>query len=147
MTRQTLEKAELFLQAWKEAGQYGEQAMLAVAFALRNRQRAGWEGGDWLRVIQNCGRLRYNKGPANDVGFPDLRNPVVYRFLTRVDAIYGGSAPDTYTSCTHPIEGVRTGKYWAELDKITDEKFLLSVVRCPGAHPKTSQVGGLTFFA
>ena len=146
MTREGLEKSQLFLQAWREAGHLGEQCMTAIAFALRNRQRAGWEGGMWLKIIENANRIRYNTHTPND-GYPDLRDPGIHRFLARIDSIYDGSAPDTFTSSIHPTEGPRTGKYWAELDNITNEKFLQSVVRSPLAHPKTSTVGTLTFFA
>jgi hypothetical protein len=146
MTRQGLEKSLLFLQAWREAGHFGEQGMNAVAFALRNRQRAGWENGSWMQIIENCNRLRYNDAEPN-TGYPDLRDPTISRFLARIDGIYDGSTPDTITSCTHPIDGVRTGKYWCELDKVTNEKFLLVIVRNPTAHPKTSTVTGLTFFS
>ena len=146
MTREAFEKSQLFLQSWREAGHLGEQAMTAIAFALRNRQRAGWENGSWMQIIQHCNRLRYNKVEPN-TGLPDLRDPIIHRFLARIDGIYDGSTPDTFASAIHPTEGPRTGKYWCELDKITDEKFLLVVVRNPGAHPRTSTVGGLTFFA
>lgn len=146
MTRQMLEKGLLFMQCWKESSHLGEQAMLAVAFALRNRHRAGWEGGDWLRIIQNCNRIRYNELPPN-TGMPDLRDPTIYRVLTKIDTTYDGSAADTFTSSIHPTNGPRTGKYWAELDKITDKAFLEKIVRNPTAHPKTSTVGSLTFFA
>ena len=146
MTREAFEKSQLFLQAWREAGHLGEHAMTAVAFALRNRQRAGWENGSWTQVIQHINRLRYNSVEPNS-GLPDLRDPIIHRFLARIDGIYDGSTPDTFTSAIHPTEGPRTGKYWCELDKITNERFLLAVVRNHGAHPKTSTVGSLTFFS
>lgn len=146
MTREMFEKAQLFLVAWGEAGHLGEQCMTAVAFALRNRQRAGFENGSWLQIIQNVNRIRYNSESPNQ-GLPDLRDPVIHRFLARIDGIYDGSTPDTFTSSIHPQEGPRTGKYWANLAEITNERFLLAVVRNPSAHPKTSTVGSLTFFS
>ena len=146
MTNEGFEKSMLFLQCWREAGHMGEQAMTAVAFALRNRQRASWENSSWLQIIQHIGRLRYNSDVPN-IGFPDLRDPIVHRFLARIDSIYDGSAPDNFTSSIHPSEGPRTGKYWARLDQITNDKFLKVIVRNPDAHPKTSTVGGLTFFS
>lgn len=146
MVREGFEKSQLFLQSWREAGHLGEQAMMAVAFALRNRQRAGWDGGIWLKIIENANRMRYNNIPPNE-GFPDLRDPIIHKFLARIDGIYDGSMPDTYTSCTHPIEGVRVGKYWADLAEITNERFLELIVRSPESHPKTSTVGTLTFFS
>jgi hypothetical protein len=146
MTTTNIEKAWLFVQAWKEAGHLGEQAMLAIAFALRNRQRAGWEGGSWAQIIQYCNRIRYNEVPPNN-GYPDLRDPVIRRVLAKIDSVYDGSAPDTFTSVTHPTLGVLTGKYWAILKDITNVDFLEKIVRSPESHPKTSQVGDLTFFA
>ena len=147
MNRESFEKSQLFLQAWREAGHLGEQCMTAIAFALRNRQRAGWEGGMWLKIIENADRIRYNTQAPN-TGFPDLRDPGIYRFLARIDGIYDGSTPDTFTSCTQKFsDKVFIGKYWADLSAITNEKFLQTVVRSPLAHPKTSTVGTLTFFA
>jgi hypothetical protein len=146
MVTQQIEKAWLFVQAFREAGHLGEQAMLAVAFALRNRQRAGWEGGNWALVVKHCNRIRYNTVPPNDE-YPDLRDPIVRRVMTKIDSIYDGSAPDTFVSCVHPTEGARTGKYWAILHQITNPEFLERIVRSPNEHPKTSTVGDLTFFA
>ena len=146
MTNESFEKALLFLTCWREAGHLGEPAMTAVAFALRNRQRAGFENGSWSQIIQYSNRLRYNDAAPNP-GFPDLRNPVVHRFLARIDSIYDGSAPDTFTSSIHPTEGPRAGKWWCALDGITNEKFLSVIVRNPVSHPKTSTVGSMTFFA
>ena len=159
MTNQSLEKAMLFLAAWREAGQWGEQAMMAVAFALRNRQRNSWEGGSWINIIKNYNRLRYNDFvPSQD--FPELRDPVIHRFMTKIDSIYDGSAIDNLTSTQQFViavqpgaeatglhTGVLTGKYWAILSEITNEKFLSAIVRNPENHPKTSQVGPITFFA
>ena len=146
MTSEMFEKSQLFLAAWREAGHLGEQSMSAVAFAIRNRQRAGFENGSWLQVIQYINRIRYNNAEPN-LGLPDLRDPIIHRFLARIDGIWDGSTPDTFTSSIHPAEGPRSGKYWCELDKITNERFLLAIVRNPSAHPKTSTVGSLTFFA
>jgi len=146
MTNEAFEKSQLFLTAWREAGHLGEQAMIAVSFALRNRQRAGWENGSWIQIIQHANRFRYNNEAPNP-GLPDLRDPIVHRFLARIDGIYDGSTPDNFTSSIHPSEGPRTGKYWARLDQITNDKFLKVIVRNPDAHPKTSTVGGLTFFS
>jgi len=146
MTREGVEKAMLFLQSWREAGHLGEQCMSAVAFALRNRQRASWEGGNWMKIVENANRIRYNNTAPNQ-GYPDMRDPIINRFLSRIDGIYDGSTPDIYTTTTHPTEGPRTGKYWANLGDITDKRFLELIVRCPRSHPKTSTVGTLTFFS
>jgi len=158
MNNETFEKAQLFMRVWQEAAHLGEQAMMAVAFALRNRQRAGWEGGFWLKVIEHADRLRYNDAPLN-LDWPDLRDPIVHRVLARIDGVYDGSASDNLTSVTAPMpieryawQGgdsaqVRTGKYWAELSGITNKEFLERIVRDPASHPKTSTVGSLTFFA
>jgi len=146
MVTQQVEKAWLFVQTFREAGHLGEQAMLAVAFAFRNRQRAGWEGGNWAGVIKHCNRIRYNNAPPNDE-YPDLRDPAIRRVLGRIDSIYDGTAADNMVSSVHPTEGARTGKYWAVLHKITNSEFLERIVRSPNEHPKTSQVGDLTFFA
>ena len=159
MTKVNYEKALLFMQCCREASHLGEQAMLAVAFCLRNRQRNGFEGGDWLQIIQYCNRLRYNDAPPNNE-FPDLRNPIIHRFLAKIDSVFDGSMPDVLTSCTQfataltaqgnaagLTSGVATGKWYCELDKITNPEFLARIVRAPHDHPRTSTVGGLTIFA
>ena len=158
MTIENFEKSLLFLYIWREASHFGEQAMLAIAYALRNRQRAGWEGGSWTRVIEHADRLRYN-AVAPNTGYPDPRDPIVRRVLARIDTIYDGSAPDTLTSCPNNMrrkidiavglapDAMKTGKYWCELDKTTNQEFLEKIVRDFTHHPKTSTVAGLAFFS
>ena len=71
----------------------GTDTMLAVAQVLANRVAAGWQGGDWLRVIHTASEFRGTVTPITlepnprDGGFRDL--------LRRIDDVYYGTATTT----------------------------------------------------
>src|SRR5258707_854909 len=87
----------------------GSEPMLAVAQVLANRVAAGWNGGDWLRVIQSAEQFRGTVNPdppkldPRDGGFRDL--------LRRVDDIYHGVADDSNVN----NEQGQKSLYYAEL--------------------------------
>lgn len=155
MVAESLEKAALFLFAWREAGHLGENAMMGVAFCVFNRVRAYWDNGDWLKVIEHANQQSYTLKPQR-LDYPDLRDPIVRRFLARIDSIYDGTTPDTYASVL-PMDGsspdglkwgdIRRGKYWATTDGIDNPWFLEKIRRDPSNHPRTSTGTGFDFFA
>ena len=116
----------------------GVEAMLAVAQVLANRVTAGWQGGDWLKVINtapdNCGTVQpHNTIDPKDGNFREL--------IRRVDDVYHGIADDTNVNN-------ESGKslYYAELHNINREWFTQHITEELESHPRIASVGQLTFF-
>jgi hypothetical protein len=112
--------------------------MLAVAQVLANRVNAGWQGGDWLRVIQSApdyrGTIQSYKGiDPKDGNFREL--------LRRVDEVYHATADDSNVNN-------ESGKslYYAELHNINREWFTEHITSDLESHPRLATVGQLTFF-
>lgn len=165
MTAEDFIKGQLVLFAWREGHSYGGvDNMLAVLFVLRNRQRAGWHGGDWLKIVERhddaaaYGPLelaRTQVAGARLSGstvmmetierlarpqFPDLRiYEMQQKLLPRVDDIFSGMAPDVYTE--------DKALYYAELNGPLRERFKSEVCSRPVEHPRVAQVGPVFFFA
>jgi hypothetical protein len=113
----------------------GYHNALAVAQVIANRVRAGWEGGDWLRVMVTApdymGTI-YDLMPTiapRDISFRTV--------LQRIDDIYTGIAQDTMT------EGAL---YYCELHRVNRQWFQENVLSDPAAHPRLATVGPVTFF-
>jgi len=118
----------------------GVETMLAVAQALANRVKAGWQGGDWLRVIDSAPDYRGTVQPKNYTPL-DPRDGNFRELMRRVDDVYHGTADDTNVNN-------ESGKslYYAELHNINREWFSEHILQDPDSHPRLAVVGQLTFF-
>lgn len=135
MTNESFIKAQLAALAHREAAHLGGiDNMLAVAFVIRNRQRAGWRGGNWLELIQHAHEAA---GTIYPPSVPDLRDIHFKLVLQQVDDIYSGLAVDKYT------EGAL---YYAELNRIDNAEFLEQIVRDAEHHPRVATVASVSFF-
>lgn len=108
--------------------------MLAVLFVIRNRYRAGWQGGNWLALVQNADSISACIYPPSK---PDLSNLDFRKALATVDDIYSGFAADLLT------EGAL---YYGELNKIENPWFLEKICRDLENHPMVATVGNVSFF-
>lgn len=117
-------------------GAGGADKMIAIAHVLRNRVAAGWQGGDWMAVLENAAQNRA-KVPPPLAGL-DLRNGSVKAFLQAVDDIYAGAEEDELTG---------GALYYADLHDITNSWFLENIARDPINHPRTATVGLTAFFS
>jgi hypothetical protein len=117
----------------------GVEPMLAVAQVIANRVNAGWQGGDWLRVIHGAGEYRGTLQPVNQI--IDPREGNFRELLRRIDDVYHGIADDGNVNN-------ESGKslYYAELHNINREWFLEHIARDTEAHPRIATVGQMTFF-
>ena len=114
--------------------------MLAVAQVLANRVSAGWQGGDWLRVIQSAGEFRgtiYTEQPR-----PDPRDGSFRDLLRRVDDVYYGTADDSNVN----NEQGQKSLYYAELHNLNCDWFQENILTDPESHPRLATVGQMTFF-
>ena len=133
-------QGQLALLAWREGHKGGLNLMLAIAFMLRNRQKAGW--GDWLSIIKNYALYRATAvEPTLDVEFPDVRDRDFLTLLQAIDGICSGAAVD-YLTTNQEKQGAL---YCGELHNVTRDWFLEKIVRCPD-HKRTTEIAGTTFF-
>lgn len=118
----------------------GVEPMLAVAQTLANRVSAGWQGGDWLKVIHTAPEYRGTIQPPTHVSF-DPREGNFRELMRRIDDVYYGTADDSAVNN-------ESGKslYYAELHNINREWFTEHITDDLESHPRLATVGQLTFF-
>lgn len=118
----------------------GVEPMLAVAQVIANRVKAGWQGGDWLRVIDNAPEYRGTLPNKNFVHV-DPREGNFRELMRRIDEVYYGTADDTNVNN-------RQGNslYYAELHNINRDWFSEHILNDLASHPRIAKVGQLTFF-
>lgn len=118
----------------------GVEPMLAVAQVIANRVKAGWQGGDWLRVIDNAPEYRGTQPGKNFVRV-DPRDGNFRELMRMIDDVYYGTADDTNIN-------TRDGKslYYAELHNINRAWFQEHILNDLTSHPRIAKVGQLTFF-
>jgi hypothetical protein len=120
----------------------GVEPMLAVAQVIANRVAAGWQGGDWLKVLRNAPEYRGTIQPEIQV---DPRDGNFRELLRRIDEVYHGLADDSAVN-VESEEGKQSSLYYAELHNINRDWFLEHITDEPGNHPRLATVGQLTFF-
>jgi hypothetical protein len=152
MTGQDFIGSMLALRAWEDGREDGLSAMLAIAFVFRNRVRAGWETGDWIKVLQNYKNSAATERPPSDE-IPDPRALVFQQLLQQMSGIISGSIKDEIT-VTQPLAygggsilsiAPPPALYYGRLNEINREWFLENISRNP-AHQRTANVGTLFFW-
>lgn len=118
----------------------GVEPMLAVAQVIANRVKAGWQGGDWLRVIDTAPEYRGTL-PGQNFTRVDPRDGNFRELMRRIDDVYYGTADDS---------NVNTQKgnslYYAELHNLNRDWFSDHILQDTDSHPRLAKVGQLTFF-
>lgn len=141
MTYENYIKARLVTLAVDSAYHMGGSApMLAVAQVIANRVKAGWCGGDWLKVIESAADFAGNETEPQAI---DPHNGSFRDFLRRVDDIYFGTAEDDNVNTP-------TGEislYYTEMGRPTREWFERTILKEQDAHPRIAKVGLMNFFA
>lgn len=118
----------------------GVEPMLAVAQVVANRVKAGWQGGDWIRVIDTAPEYRGTLQNKSIIRV-DPRDGNFRELMRQIDDIYYGTADDSNVN-------TRDGKslYYAELHNINREWFTDHILNDHTTHPRIAKVGQLTFF-
>lgn len=138
MTSEAFIKAQYLLLAWREAHRYGGlDNMLAAAFVIRNRVKAGWHGGDWLEVMGNHYSFSAEETPAGAGELPDVRETNFRILMQKIDDVFSGMATDKMTD---------EALYYAELHNVTREWFAINILKKREEHPMVAQVGPVAFF-
>jgi hypothetical protein len=139
MTFESYIKARLMDCVFSEAfSSGGVEPMLAVAQVIKNRVDAGWQGGDWLRIIEHVPDSRGTEPPAAHI---DPQDPNFRELMRKIDDVYYGTADDANVNN-------ESGKalYYAELHNINREWFADHILKDGESHPRLASVGQLTFF-
>lgn len=118
----------------------GLEPMLAVAQVIKNRVDAGWQGSDWVRVIETAPEYRGTVQPEAHSHI-DPRDGTFRELMRRIDEVYYGTAEDDNINND-------SGKslYYAELHNINREWFSEYILSDLESHPRLAVVGQLTFF-
>src|SRR5258708_18359659 len=116
--------------------------MTACGLIVRNRVISGWEGGQWLKLIQNHDKYSANP-PANPrvmvLGDPN-HDPIFRRCLGIAESIFMGRERDI----TADNEG-RGALWYGRLNECSDW-FKENIVRQPQDHPMVATIGLQKFF-
>lgn len=118
----------------------GLEPMLAVAQVLKNRVDAGWQGGDWIRVIESAPEYRGTVQPEMHTHL-DPRDGTFRELMRRIDEVYFGTAEDDNVN-----NGLGKSLYYAELHNINRDWFQTHILDEIEDHPRLAVVGQLTFF-
>jgi len=142
----------LALRCWQHGREDGLEGMLGIAFVYRNRVRAGWESGDWIRVLQNYRNAAATEYPASDE-IPDPRTVTFTPLIQTITAIMNGTATDDITVGKNFAYGGGSilsvtpppALYYGQLNDINREWFLEEISRNP-THQRIANVGSLFFW-
>lgn len=135
MTLETLLKSEVALYSIHEGFRHGGvENMIGVAQVLRNRYTAGWQGGDWQRILEAAeGQV----GTMYERAHLPIRDMFVRMFLQRLDDVFTGNEED-YTN---------GALFYCELHKLNREWFKTNVLAHKEEHRQVAQIGPVTFFS
>jgi hypothetical protein len=140
-------KAQFALTAWRDGGHEGISGMLATAFCIRNRVRAGFYNGDWLRVLSH-----HQDYAATDrtysLELPDPRNYAFGLLLQEIDGIFAGTREDDITIPPHSMaRQTPVVLYYGNLADPNLRPWFLNICRDHENHQRVATVGTLTFFS
>ncbi len=161
MTAKQFIAAQLALLAWREAGRYGLNPMLAIGELAANRVQAGWHGGNWLAIIggfpihaahETASGAAGEAGPGPETDesgigalLPDVREPNFVLLLEQIDGLLRLPAPQL-TLGAGP-DGLACGALYAcDHQRPLRPWFRKTILEQPDEHPRLADVGPLSFF-
>lgn len=145
MTYENYIKGMLATFAVEEAYRYGgSDCPLAVAQVIANRVNAGWNGGDWRRVLLDAPNKR---GTIYEEPFEyDTRESAFRQIISIIDDVYYGIA-DSSNVNVEGESGTVPALYYCVLHNVNNDWFKTSILNDQTNHPRVAVVGQLTFFA
>lgn len=128
------------------------EAKLGIAHVVRNRLDAGWDSGDWLKIIAGI-----PIHAANNVEEMDFKSYVDvwsqdFRWLYgKCEQLYEGRLEDDVTASADPKKAFGAGHsqralFFGSLQSLTRQWFVDKIVKCPNEHPRLADAGTITFF-
>ena len=154
MTLADAQKAALALFAARQAGPEGSlEEMKAICYIMRNRVRAGWHDGSWMRAIEAA------EDCAGNVPWTPFRlepeRRAFQRLLQDIDGIYYGSAEGAgwdldfeQSLGAQTVMGVKRPAllYWCWVDREMTQWFQRNIIGQPKEHDQRAQLGSMLFF-
>lgn len=147
---------QLALKAWQDGYPEGLNGMLAVAFTIRNRVRAGWYGGDWLQVLSHHQEYAATLALPSQT-LPDIRVYSINALLQEITGIVNGTREDNITIKRDEYATFRPGSrpvalYYGHTDKIDNPWFLEEICRAKNddgtmRHERVANMATLTFWS
>jgi hypothetical protein len=155
---------QLCLLAWREGNRLApgnRDAMLGIAHVIHNRVMAGWNSGDWLKVISDWPIHSANNIEEMDFrSLPELRDADFNWLVPQVERVYSGPLRDSVTStpsvafamprfdalgkrATPPLP--MSALFWCDLNRVTRNWFKENVLTAKDQHPILSHSFPLTF--
>jgi hypothetical protein len=126
--------------------------MAGVAHIVSNRVSAGWEGGDWLKIIANAPiHSSSNVADMDFTSYVDVWSPDFRWLYAEVEKIYSGEKKDDITVSADPRKVGGNGRpqpglFYANLNNISRQWFKDNIVGQREQHPILASAGTITFF-
>jgi hypothetical protein len=116
---------------WNESHDDLLLGMLVCGLVVRNRVLAGWEDGQWLRLIEKHDLYRFDNKPPQVLKFGDPHHdPLFRRCLGAAENIYNGKERD-----------ITEGALWyCRLNECSPD-FREKIVRHLDQHPMVATIG------
>lgn len=112
--------------------------LISRSIVIANRSKAGWQNGDFLKIMAEMERFEANPRPDDlRYEYGDPREPLFGKFLWRLEMVWEGSEKDI----------TNRGLFWARLDQPITPWFQKAVLDHPELHQRTGVAGMATFFS
>lgn len=149
MTMSDFQRAQLVSFAFREAGPDASlEQMKGICYVIRNRVRAGWHDGNWLRAIEEAGESAAHVTEGVISLNPDSRE--LQRLLREIDDIYFGngwalSEPGGLDMEASLTEEKHEKKYWFFINRPIRAWFKENVLDDRENHRSRTQMGLMMF--
>lgn len=146
MTQNDLQRAALVLFAARQVGPRGcLEQMKAICYCMRNRVRAGWYDGNWMRAIEEAQEIEPHFVEPFKL---DPNNRDLQRMTREIDEVfYGDNGYADGSSDSISLESsIGAQKYWMFLGRDVSSWFALHVIGDRQNHPSRTQMGTMIFF-
>ncbi len=116
---------------WNESHEDLLLGMTLCGLVVRNRQLAGWEDGQWLRLIQKHDTYRFDNAEPRVMKLGDPHHDQMFRrCLATAENIYAGRERD-----------ITEGALWYGRLNECSEQFKEKIVRQMANHPMIATIG------
>jgi hypothetical protein len=126
---------------WNESHDDLLLGMTVCGLIVRNRMLAGWENGQWLKLIEKHDFWHFDNSPARVLKFGDPHNNQLFRrCLAVADNIYNGRERDI------TADPFGSGALWYCRLSDSSEEFREKIIRDPTNHPMIATIGRTSCF-